>query len=91
MSIPTRQEMDTALAEAERLRDQEIDVSHLGKCLLYLSRRDEVLERLLTAVEHYLNSGHAQLEHGRLIQAVDAARHQMWQESRNETPDFGLE
>lgn len=91
MSIPSRQELDIALAEAERLRDQDIDVHHLGKCLLYLSRRDEVLERLLDAVEHYLNSGHAQLEHGRLIQAVDAARHQMWEEGRNETTNFGLE
>ena len=91
MSKPTKQELDIALAEAERLRDINEDAHHLAKCLLYLDRRNGVLERLLEAVEHYLNAGHALHEHERLIQAVDAARHQLWEEAAEPTPDLGLE
>ena len=90
MGMPTRQELETALAEAERLRTQDDDPHHLANCLLYLNRRDQVLERLLTAVEHYLNSGHAHTEHARLIKAVDAARHQIWEDSTSKGSDFGL-
>lgn len=91
MSMPTRQELEAALAEAERLRTRDEDSHHLAKCLIYLNRRDRVLERLLEAVEHYLNSGHAQHEHARLIKAVDAARHQLWEDSAGKDTDFGLD
>lgn len=87
---PTSDQMDIALAEAERLRDREEDTQHLALCLLFLQRRNEVLEDLLESVEHYLNSGHAPREHSQMIKAVDAARHQMWEESESEPPNFGL-
>jgi hypothetical protein len=87
---PTRVQMDIALAEAERLRDGDEDTQHLAKCLLYMERRNEVLEELLETVEHYLNSGHAPHEHSLLIKAVDAARHQIWEEGAAEPSRFGL-
>jgi hypothetical protein len=91
MSRPSKQQLEIALAEAERLRDLDEDRTHMAQSLLFLHRRDEVLEHLLEAVEHYLNSGHGQIEHARLIKAVDAARHQLWEESAAHDPDFGLE
>jgi hypothetical protein len=92
MSIPSKEQMATALAAAEALRSQGGDDNHLGRVLLYLHRRDQVLERLLEAVEHYLNSGHGPHEHTRLIKAVDAARHQTWEEAAEQPVGgtFGL-
>jgi hypothetical protein len=91
MSRPTKQELETALAEAERMRDLDEDPQHIAKCLLYMGRRNEVLERLLVSVEHYLHSGHGQHEQARMIKALDAALDQMRQETHGETPSFGLE
>lgn len=94
MSKPSKAQLEIALAAAEQLRNQDQDDQYLGRVLLYLQRRDEVLERLLEAVEHYLNSGHGLHEHGRLIKAVDAARHQTWEEAAEKDAGrgtFGLE
>lgn len=95
MTMPTPQQIETALAAAEQLRDSDQDDQSLGCSLLYLQRRNKVLERLLEAVEHYLNSGHGQHEHVRLIKAVDEARHQAWQEAADRGEDtsstLGLE
>lgn len=91
MSRPDEKQLDIALAEAERMRDQNEDPQYLARSLLYLARRDNVLERLQSAVEHYLNSGHGQMEHSRLIKALDEARHQLWEEAHNGSSNFGLE
>jgi hypothetical protein len=55
-----------------------------------MERRNAVLEELLEAVEHYLNSGHAPHEHSKMIKAVDAARHQMWKAREFEPAELGL-
>jgi hypothetical protein len=91
MSKPTKEELEIALAEAERMRDHDADPQHVAQCLLYLDRRNEVLERVVESVEHYLHSGQGQHEQARMIKAVEAAREQLRKEARIETTSFGLE
>jgi len=93
MGKPTKEQMEQALAAAERLRDLDLDEDHLGRSLLYLHQRQLLLERVFEAAKHYLHGGHDEHEHARLVQAVDAARRSASEEDRRreERVDFGLE
>jgi hypothetical protein len=94
MSKPSKQQLESALAAAQRMRAEGADQDHLAHAFLYLQRRDELLERVLQAVEHYLHSGHGSQEHARLLKALDAARQQDWQEDlteRDRHGTFGLD
>lgn len=93
MSKPTKEQLDQALAAAERLRDLNQDDEHLGCSLLYLESRNQVLERLFDAAKHYLNSGEEQHAHARLMKAVDAVRHHAHENttSLDRGSAFGLE
>ena len=93
MGKPTKEQMQQALVAAERLRDLDLDEDHLGKTLLYLNQRQQLLERVFEAAKHYLHAGHDQHEHTRLVQAVDAARRGLSERDRRqeERVDFGLE
>jgi hypothetical protein len=93
MSKPSKLQLQQAVEVAERLRDLDQDADHLGRTLLYLQQRNAVLERVLDAAKHYLQSGQEQHNHTRLVQAVEAARRQAREESDSLDPDsaFGLE
>ena len=93
MGRPSKEQLERALNAAEKLRDLDQDDDHLGRSLLYLNSRNEVLEKVFNATMHYLRSGHDQHEHTRLIQAVQDARRQFREESdsMDEDSDFGLE
>lgn len=74
MSKPEQQELEQALAEAARMREQGADPCHVAKCLLNHHYRLGYLEAVLQAVERYLHSGMAEDEHRRLLKSVEMAR-----------------
>ena len=88
---PTAEELQIALEEAERMRELGIDPMHFSKSLLYLNRRDEILEKLLVHVERYLQFGLPVDEHAQLTRLLDEIRHQERHESGGEGEvDLGL-
>ena len=52
MLKPTDDECDTALAEAERMRDKDDDPHHLAKALHYLEHRVRYLEAVFDAAKN---------------------------------------
>lgn len=71
MGKPTEEELTTALAEAARMREQGDDPQFMAKTLLNVHYRFKHLEKVLSAIEHYLHSGQAASEHSKLIRAIN--------------------
>jgi hemoglobin-like flavoprotein len=90
MAKPTQQELEEALAEAARMREQGEDPRHVAKCLLNHHYRLGYLEEVLQAVERYLLSGLAEAEHRRLLQAVDKARQAEARTGHSSRDELGL-
>jgi hypothetical protein len=88
---PTPEEMDIALTEAKRLREQHEDNCFLGKALLNLNYRQQHYDTLLQAVERYIHSGHAEHEHTRLLKAVEQVRQMNERAAGEAHEDLGLE
>lgn len=76
MTRPTQEELTHALDAAEKLRDQDMDDQLMGRSLLYLAQRNQVLEALLRATELYFESGQDPEAHEALLEALDAVRQQ---------------
>ena len=74
MGKPTPEEMETALTEAARMREQDEDDFYLGKSLLNLNYRMGFLEDVLAKADLYLHSGEGALEHADLVKAIERAR-----------------
>jgi hypothetical protein len=72
---PTADELQQALAEAERLREADADVHHLAKTILYQHERLQHLEAVRRLAERLINFGQDEHEHALLVKALDAARH----------------
>ncbi|MCW8907619.1 MAG: hypothetical protein OQL28_10235 [Sedimenticola sp.] len=83
---PTDDELSVALQRAEAMRDQGDDPEYLARSLLYLARRDELLEEILEHLELYLGFGFPEEEHARLVLLVEQARRQARVE-QGESPD----
>jgi len=75
MPRPTPAELEIALAEAARMREQQEDPLFLAKTLLNQNYRLGMLERVLDAAKHYLHSGLAPHEHALLERAIAEADH----------------
>jgi hypothetical protein len=88
---PSAEQSARALRVAEQLRDGNRDPDFLARTLLYLHDREHLLERALTAAEHYLNSGLGEHEHTALVLAIEKARKAEERAKHSEPPDFGLE
>lgn len=73
MSRPTEEELQSALTEASRMREQDNDPYHMAKALMNLNYRMEAMEDLLSKVKHYLHSGHGSTEHVLLKKAIEKA------------------
>ena len=71
MGKPTAEELETALQEAARLREQGEDEHYLGKALLNHNYRLELYQDLLVAARRYLHSGEASRAHQNLVRAVE--------------------
>ena len=70
---PTSLEIDMALNEAQRLREQGHDAHHLAKVALHLQVRARLLEDVLAHAKLYLHSGEGALEHAQLVRAIERA------------------
>jgi len=74
MGKPTPEELEIALGEAARLREQGEDDFYLGKSLLNLNYRMGFLEDVLARADLYLHSGEGAHEHSELVKAIERAR-----------------
>lgn len=74
MGKPTPAEMQTALTEAARLREQGQDTLYLGKALLNMNYCMGFLEDVLEKADLYLHSGEGAVEHSELVKSIEQAR-----------------
>ena len=74
MGKPTEEELEEALKEAQRMREQGEDPQHVAKALLNLNFQSSFLNSVLQAAEHYMQSGMAEREHIQLVRAIEKAR-----------------
>lgn len=74
MGKPSKEELTEALAEAGRMREQGEDPHFVAKSLLNHDYRLKLFEQLYQCVEHYLRSGQAEQEHGKLMKILDKIR-----------------
>jgi hypothetical protein len=90
MGKPTQEELEEALQEARRLREQGKDAHHLAKALLNLHYQNGFLRGVLHAAENYLQSGLGETEHTQLVKAVEKARAVDDVTAHRERPALGL-
>lgn len=90
MSMPTEEELKTALEEAARMREHDEDPKFVAKALLNANYQVEQLEHVLAAVELYFRSGMAVTEHQKLKKAVDKAKLAIDRTGGLEHETFGL-
>ena len=90
MGVPSKEELDTALSEAARMREQGEDPHYLAKVLLNHNYRIEILEKVLHAAELYMHSGQAAHEHSQLVRAIETAKKAGSNSSDNDVLDYGL-
>jgi hypothetical protein len=87
---PDAEELQVALAEARRMREQGEDPFHLAKALLNLNYRQQYYDALRQAVEHYFRSGQTEHEHTLLLKAVEQVHHIDERSAGLEHEDLGL-
>lgn len=90
MGVPTEEELNTALDEAARMREQGEDPQHLAKVLLNHHYRIDVLKKVLWAADLYLHSGHGATEHTNLIRAIETAKDTAQNSTTHDELDYGL-
>ena len=90
MGVPSKEELDTALHEAARMREHGEDPCFLAKALLNHNYRIETLEKVLHAAELYLQSGQAGHEHSQLVRAIEVAKNAGANSSDSQTLEHGL-
>jgi hypothetical protein len=90
MGKPTDKELETALAEAKRLRESGEDSRFIAKALLNCHYQMTFLLDVLQAAETYLHSGLAEHAHTRLLLAIEKARNIDDRGSHREHRSMGL-
>jgi len=90
MGVPTTEELQTALTEAARMREQGEDPHHIAKALLNHNHRIDLYEKAIHAAELYLRSGNASQEHTKLIRAIEAAKYSGSNTTDHDNLDYGL-
>jgi hypothetical protein len=90
MLKPTSDELQAALAEAERMREQGADPYHLARSLHYLANRVQLLEVVFEAAKNYLHFGQEEREHAILVNAIEAARSGELHDREQEDEQMGL-
>jgi len=88
--MPSKEELEHALAEAGRMREQDDDPHSIAKVLLNLNYQNEQLKHVLAAAELFLNSGMAVTEHQKLKRAITNARNAINRTGAIERESFGL-
>ena len=90
MGVPTEEELQTALQEAARMREQGEDPQHIAKVLLNHNYRIKQLEKVMHAAELYFRSGNASQEHTNLVRAIEAAKYAGSNSADHDELDYGL-
>ncbi len=90
MSMPTKEELEIALAEAGRMREAGEDPMFIAKALLNANYQVQQLNHVLAAVELYFHSGMAVTEHQKLKRAVEKAKEAIDRSAGLEHESFGL-
>ena len=90
MGMPSKEELEVALAEAARMREAGEDPKFLAKALLNANYQVEQLSHVLAAVELYFHSGMAVAEHQKLRKAVEKAKLAIDRSGGIEHESFGL-
>ncbi len=82
MNKPDPEQIEQALAAAERMREHDVDPHHLAHALLYLHQRNQRLEEVLRRTDRYLRFGMAEPELAQLRKLVQRLR----EEAEREAP-----
>jgi hypothetical protein len=90
MGVPRKEELEAALKEARRMREQSEDPHHLAKALLNFHYRYQLMEKVVDAAKHYMHSGLAPHEHSVLVRAIDAVEKASLAPGQQDE-EFGLE
>ena len=90
MGVPTADELQTALQEAARMREQGDDPHHIAKTLLNHNYRIEKLNKVLRAAELFMRSGEGGHEHSELVRAIETAKHANSDTTDRDELDFRL-
>jgi hypothetical protein len=90
MLKPTDEELQAALAEAGRMREQDADPHHLARSLRYLEHRVRLLEAVHGAARDYLRFGQEEHQHAILANAIEAAREGERQDEEQAADALGL-
>jgi hypothetical protein len=90
MAMPTEEELQMALAEAGRMREQGEDPHFIAKALLNLNYQNEQLMHVFQAVELFMRSGMAVAEHQKLRKAMETAHKAIERTGGIENESFGL-
>ena len=87
---PTEIEMNAAVSEAERLRIEGDDPHFLGRSLLYLHHRNELLEAVAEHAELFLRFGLPEDEHAKLRLLLDKLEDETRHDEGLDPETFGL-
>lgn len=71
---PADDEYATALRTAQMLHVEARDLRFLGKTMLYLEQRRELLEKVLELADRFLRAGQDEHTHALLLKAIHAAK-----------------
>ena len=74
MGKPTKEELETALAHAARLREQGEDIYYIAKSLFNLNYRMKLYQDVFHKADLYLHSGEGAHEHADLANAIKRVR-----------------
>ncbi len=87
---PTDLELAAALAEAEARRETGDDPAFLARSLLYLYRRNALLEGVLEHVKLFLQFGMPAEEHAKLVRLLEEIEAFDHHETGSDEGRFGL-
>jgi hypothetical protein len=91
MTRPDENELESALAKAAQLCDENNDPDLIAKSLLSEHYRAEYLQEVFSAADRYINHGMAESERTHLLRAIEKAREMEAYSTRQNREDFGLE
>ena len=91
MTRPSEEELESALALAAQLCDENNDPDLIAKSLLSEHYRAEYLQEVFSAADRYINHGMAESERTHLLRAIERAREMEAHSTRQNHEDFGLE
>ncbi len=90
MSAPTSEELETALKAAGQMREHGVDSFFLAKSLLSCHYQESYLLEVLNCAKLYLRNGMSEMDHSRLLKAIEKADKVKMYNAKKEEPALGL-